>query len=385
MAVDVGRLRETWARVASHGDQVPSYFYGHLFLTHPEVRSMFPATMAMQRDRLVGALAQIVTSVDDLDTLVPFLRGLGSDHRRFAVVADHYPAVGGSLLATLEAFLGSEWTAEVAADWTEAYGLVAQVMVQAAAEAVGPASWAADIVGYERRTADVAVLHVRPERPVPYQPGQSLSVEFSAALPRLWRFYSPANAPREDGLIELHVRAVDGGLVSSALTYQARVGDQLRLGPPLGDRLLLSAAKPGVPLVLIGGGTGLAPLKALLDGLVRRGGSSEPVWLVHGVRYGPDHYDLTALSALADRNPWLSVAPVVSDDPLWRGPSGTAVDEVLRARPGLNAEVFVCGSPQMITGSVARLTDYGFATEQIHFEHWWAAAVRPPAAWEAGT
>lgn len=106
MAVDVGRLRETWARVAAHGDQVPSYFYGHLFLTHPEVRQMFPATMAMQRDRLVGALAQIVTSVDDLDALVPFLRGLGGDHRRFAVVADHYPAVGGSLLATLEAFLG---------------------------------------------------------------------------------------------------------------------------------------------------------------------------------------------------------------------------------------------------------------------------------------
>lgn len=385
MAVDVARLRETWARVAGHGDQVPSYFYGHLFLSHPEVRPMFPATMAMQRDRLVGALAQIITSVDDLDTLVPFLRGLGSDHRRFAVVAEHYPAVGGSLLATLEAFLGAEWTPQVEADWTEAYGLVAQVMTQAAAEATGPASWEADIIAYERRTADVAVIYLRPESPIGYLPGQSLSVEFPAALPRLWRFYSPANAPREDGLIELHVRALDGGLVSGALTYQARVGDRLRLGPPLGDRLLLETAKPGVPLVLIAGGTGLAPLKALVDSVIQRGGANEPVWLIHGVRYGSDLYDLPALSALADRNPWLSVAPVVSDDPLWRGPAGNAVDEALRAGPARHAEVFLCGSPDMTTASLSRLAEYGYAPEQIHFEHWWAAGTRPPAAWEAGT
>lgn len=258
-------------------------------------------------------------------------------------------------------------------------------MTQAAAEAVGPASWEAEIVGYERRTADVAVIYARPDQPLPYQPGQSLSVEFPAALPRLWRFYSPANAPREDGVIELHVRALDGGLVSGALTYQARVGDRLRLGPPMGDRLVLDCAKPGVPLVLIGGGTGLAPLKALVDALVRRGGSAVPVWLVHGVRYGPDLYDMPALSALADRNPWLSVAPVVSDDPLWRGPTGNAVDEVLRAQPAVNAEIFVCGSPEMITASLSRLTEHGFAAEQVHFEHWWAAGTRPPAAWEAGT
>jgi len=140
-----------------------------------------------------------------------------------------------------------------------------------------------------------------------------------------------------------------------------------------------------VPLVLIAGGTGLAPLKALVDALIRRGGQAEPVWLVHGVRYGPDLYDMTALSALADGNPWLSVAPVVSDDPLWRGPAGNAVDEVLRARPALNAEVFVCGSPEMITASLSRLTEYGYAAEQVHYEHWWAAAGRSSAVWEAGT
>ena len=52
--------------------------------------------------------------------------------------------------------------------------------------------------------------------------------------PRLWRYYSPANAAREDHLIEFHVRAVDGGWVSSAPVHSSGVGDVLLLGPAVG-------------------------------------------------------------------------------------------------------------------------------------------------------
>ena len=67
--------------------------------------------MANQRDKLVGALGRVVSNVDDLDSVVPVLQQLGRDHRRFAVVRDHYPAVGQALLATLEHFSGTDWTA----------------------------------------------------------------------------------------------------------------------------------------------------------------------------------------------------------------------------------------------------------------------------------
>ena len=56
------------------------------------------------------ALGQVVSGVDDLDSVVPVLQQLGRDHRKFAVVRDHYPAVGQALLATLEHFSGSDWT-----------------------------------------------------------------------------------------------------------------------------------------------------------------------------------------------------------------------------------------------------------------------------------
>lgn len=158
--------------VAGHGDQVPLYFYSTLFLAHPETRQMFPTNMAGQRDRLVTALGHIVSNVDQVDRLVGFLQDLGADHRKFAVRAEHYPAVGEALVATLQHFLAEQWTDELAADWTAAYGLVAQVMIEAAqaAEAVNPPWWVAEIVAHERRAFDVAVLTVRPQYLLPFTP-----------------------------------------------------------------------------------------------------------------------------------------------------------------------------------------------------------------------
>ena len=139
--------------------------------------------MAHQRDRLFSALGDVVARVDDLDALVPILRQLGRDHRKFGTLAAHYPAVGASLLATLEHF-DDEWTPELAKSWSEAYDVVATVMIQAAEEAAEePAWWEADVVGHERRTIDVAVLQVRPQARFDYLPGQSVSLETGAAAP----------------------------------------------------------------------------------------------------------------------------------------------------------------------------------------------------------
>ena len=77
------------------------------------------------------------------------------------------------------------------------------------------------------------VLSVRPEPRLEYPPGQSVAIEHPAR-PRLWRYYSMANAPRPDGLMEFHIRLVDGGAVSMALTSEQIEGSPLRLGPPVG-------------------------------------------------------------------------------------------------------------------------------------------------------
>ena len=95
--MDAVALQRSWDRVTKHGHAVPLFFYSHLFVCHPEVRSMFPLSMSGQRDKFVSALGRIVSHADQMDADAAFLQHLGRDHRKYAVVAEHYDAVGASL------------------------------------------------------------------------------------------------------------------------------------------------------------------------------------------------------------------------------------------------------------------------------------------------
>jgi NAD(P)H-flavin reductase/hemoglobin-like flavoprotein len=364
--VDELRLKESFARVAAYGDEVPLFFYSHLFLSHPELRGMFPVSMAAQRDRLLNALGQIVADVSNHEALVPFLKGLGRDHRKFGTLAEHYPAVGASLLATLAHFNGMAWTEDLARDWTEAYTVIAQVMTGAAAEDEGrnPPWWGATVVEHERRTVDVAVLRVAPDAPLGYVPGQSVAVE-SEARPRLWRFYSMANAPRHDGTIDFHVRIIDGGPVSSALARNATAGARLRLGAPVGTLRLDTASRRDV--VLAAGSTGLAPLKAMIEQAV---GLAEPprMHLVFGARTADGLYDLADLEKMAAQWPWLTVTPTVSAEPEYRGETGTVAEVISRRVPLTEHDAYVCGSSAMVRATVSRLRSLGLPQNHIYVE-----------------
>ncbi|CCG03743.1 globin domain-containing protein [Blastococcus saxobsidens] len=362
--MDIPAMRANFAKAAATGDEAPLYFYSHLFLSHPETRQMFPVSMAHQRDRFFAALGDVVTRVDDLDALVPILRQLGRDHLKFGVLPAHYPAAGGSLLATLEHF-DPEWTPELAKSWAEAYDVVATVMIQGAEEAAGqPAWWDADVVGHERRTLDVAVLRIRPRVRYDYLPGQSLSLE-TELRPRLWRYYSPANAPRPDGLIELHVKARDGGPVSSALVRSVGVGDVLRLGPPMGD--LTVGEDSDRDLLLVAGGMGLAPLKAMVDQVARQG-PLRRVDLFAGFRTEDQIYDRADLEQLAREHPWLSVTFAVSDGAASSLVHGEVGDVVRRAGPWSSREVRVAGPEPMVTATVAGLREDGVPERRMSSE-----------------
>lgn len=364
--------------MAAHGDQVPLYFYSALFLSHPQLRQMFPTNMAGQRDRLVTALGHIVSHVDQVDRLTGFLRDLGADHRKFAVRPEHYPQVGEALIATLRHFLADQWTEELARDWTGAYALVSQVMIEAAqaAEQVNPPWWVTEIIGHERRGFDVAVLTLRPQYLLPFTPGQSVGVSHPAV--RAWRYYSPANAPRPDGTLELHVRAAPGGAVSSRLVYGCAVGDQLHLAAPVGDRLTLRPAG-GADLLMLASGTGWAPVKALLEQVAAEG-TGRRVDLYVGARSHPEFYDRDTIDKFAAGYPWLTVTYVVGMDPRRPGEFVQPAQRAVADGDWRSRHVYVCGSDEMVSHSVRILSEAGYHSGQVHHEgpgrHWYGPAWR---------
>ncbi|SFR69308.1 NAD(P)H-flavin reductase [Agromyces sp. CF514] len=385
--MDTAALKHTWSLAETLGDEVPLFFYSHLFYTHPELRAMFPVAMATQRDRLVGALGRIVSNVDQLDEVTAFIQQLGRDHRRFEVIAEHYDAVGLSLLTTLKHFLGELWTPELAADWAAAYGVIATAMVQAAEESElsSPPAWEGHVIGVERRSMDIAVVHVRPEPELVFEPGQSFAVE-TPYTPRMWRYFSPANAPRADGTIEFHVQLVPGGQVSSAVVRRLKVGDVLRLGSAVGQELTLDEADRGRDLVMIAGGTGLAPLRAHLERIDlqwQATGSAPRVHLFHGARVPWNLYEHRLMQSLSGR-PWFDYTPVVSDDPSYPGRKGLVGDAVTELGVSPGALAIVCGSASMVRHAAAALRDLGVPAPDIRFERFAnleegqsAAAVQP--------
>jgi NAD(P)H-flavin reductase/hemoglobin-like flavoprotein len=365
--LDVAGLRESFGRVAIHGDEVPLYFYSDLFLKHPEVRDMFPISMQAQRVHLVDALVKIVSQVDGVQELTAFLRGLGRDHRKFGVVTEHYEAVGSSLLATLEHFSGPAWTPELAADWNAAYEFIASIMTSAASEDEQrfPPWWRGTVVAHEQRAFNVSVLSVRPEPHLDYLPGQSVAIE-TPIRPKLWRYYSIANAPRPDGLLEFHVRLIDGGAVSMALTSDAIVGTELKLGPAVGA-LTLSQPVSGRKLLLVAGSTGLAPLKAILEQVASLP-QPPKLQLFFGARNSHGLYDLDSLEKMAAQHPWLTVTAAVSADSRFAGETGSLPDVVARRGDWSEYEAYLAGPTEMVREAVARLIATGMARDQIHIE-----------------
>ncbi len=326
-AMGVRLIRESYAQVAPRAEEATRFFYAMLFAIAPATRELFAANMEVQRSRFWRALVHIVQNVDRPDELVPFLDQLGRDHRKFGVLAQHYDAMGTALVTALKQYAGPTWTPQVEKAWRDAYGLIARTMQEAAGAEPDPAWWTARVIDHQRLTWDLAVVRVTPDEPVPYLAGQYVSVEVPQR-PRLWRYLSPANAPRPDGSIEFHVRAVPDGAVSRSIVGHTQVGDTWRIGAPMG--VMTVDRESGRDVVMVAGGTGTAPMRALLEDL-SRWGENPQVTIFTGGRTRSDLHDLDTLTAIAATNPWLTVVPVIESSPRMIGMEhGTLADVVTR-------------------------------------------------------
>ena len=358
-------IRESYAVVEPHSDEVAKFFYGTLFSIAPHTRELFAANMEVQRSRLLRALVHVIQMVDKPDELLPFLQQLGRDHRKFGVVTQHYEAVGTALLAAIKRYAGDSWTDQVERAWAEAYTVMASAMTEAAAADDGPAWYTGQVLHHERLSWDLAVVRVQTDHPVPYLPGQYVSVE-APQRPRMWRYLSPANAPSDDGVMEFHVRSVEGGWVSRALVGHAQPGDQWRIGSPMGRLTVDRENSPDV--LMIAGGTGVTPLRAIIDDLAQYG-ENPRVQLFYGGRTRDDLYDLENLRRIAMHNPWLTITAVLENDPDVDGVEhGTIADVVSRYGAWEDWDVLVSGSPAMIRATVSKMLVAGTALDRIRYD-----------------
>ncbi|MER6089102.1 globin domain-containing protein [Streptomyces bluensis] len=358
---DAVLIRHTMAEITPVADKVTSYFYALLFVRHPELRPLFPPAMDTQRDRLLKALLIAAEHIDNAPVLADYLQNLGRGHRKYGTRPEHYPAVGECLIGALSRFAGAIWDERTEAAWVRAYTTISQVMIDAAAEDElrSPPWWMAEVVSHELRTPDVAVITLRPDQPYPFLAGQYTSLE-TPWWPRIWRHYSFASAPRSDGLLSFHVKAIPAGWVSSALVHRARPGDVVRLGPPAGSMTVDHTTDNG--LLCVGGGTGIAPIKALVEDVAEHG-ERRPVEVFYGARADHDLYDIDTLLRMKQSHSWLEVRTVVDRHGLLQLP-----DAVREFGPWNEYDAYLSGPPGMIRSGVDTLRGIGIPWNRIRHD-----------------
>lgn len=161
------------------------------------------------------------------------------------------------------------------------------------------------------------------------------------------RSLSLANPPHDDGLLELHLRNY-GGPFSTHVFTQMKEKDILRLEGPLGTFYLREDSIK--PAVLVAGGTGFAPIKAIIEHAIHHK-LKRPLLLYRGARHATDLY-LDELPLAWQREHGITYVPVLSDagpEDAWTGRRGLVHEAVMANLPDLSGhEVYACGAPAMI-------------------------------------
>ncbi|GAA5045243.1 FAD-binding oxidoreductase [Nocardia callitridis] len=356
--------------------------YSILFTEYPALRDFFPAAMDAQRDRFVKAIGFTLDRLEQPGELLPFLAQLGRDHRKYGVLPEHYVAMCSSIKTAMRLSADTEiWTDEVDRAWDEGLKMISDTMVGAAEKETTPPVWGGTVLESRAVLRNLRVVRLRLDQPMRYAAGQYVSVQVPAR-PRMWRYLSPAIPANAEGEIEFHVRAVSGGWVSPAIIDHTAVGDQWQLGAPLGG--LGVPRNPKRKLLMIGCGTGIAPLRAQLMTMAQRRANPH-VHLFVGGKHPCDLYDMDALSELAVANPWLSVTPVTEQDEnpwwyteskpqenIWPGiaPRRTGAIAKVVAKTGTWADhdVQIVGSPSMVQTTKFRLMASGTQAKNIRHD-----------------
>ena len=236
----------------------------------------------------------------------------------------------------------------------------------------------AEVVKKESLGRDVVRLQLAPRKAFPFRAGQFVNITRPDGLTRS---YSVASI-ESDGVVELHVRVIFGGRMSTWVRDSLSVGHELSMRGPTGDCLYVDG-RPDSPLLLIGTGTGLAPLVGIArDAIARKHRGS--ITLVHGGRAPEDLYLDVELRGLAKKHPNFRYLPTLSQSELVPGTLSGRVDKVVadQFKSLTGFRVFLCGSPPMVKDARALAYKLGASLDDIHADAFIAAPPPKPSSRE---
>jgi len=232
------------------------------------------------------------------------------------------------------------------------------------------ASFQAAISDVRQLSASTIALSIKGESlsGLAFLPGQYVNLSVPGSDQS--RAYSFSSL-QKDGEVSFLIRNVPGGLMSSFLTSLAKAGDSMSLAGPLGSFYLRPIQRP---LLLLAGGTGLAPFTAMLEKIAEQG-SEHPLHLIYGVTNDFDLVELDRLQALAARIPNFTFSACVANPDSQYPQKGYVTQHIAPQHlNGGDVDVYLCGPPPMVEAVSQYIREQGITPANFYFEKFAAAA-----------
>lgn len=219
-------------------------------------------------------------------------------------------------------------------------------------------------------THDIRQLDVKLDLPMPFNAGQFADLTLPGTA--VTRAYSMANPPSETGTLSFIIKIYPQGAFSEQLENRLKVGDPIALEGPFGTSFR-NKNHTG-PTLLVGGGSGMAPLWSILNDLVQSG-ERQPVRLYYGARTQRDLLYLEEIAALGSKLADFAFIPALSaqapgDE--WTGATGFIHEVVARdyASSGrnVNLQAYACGPPPMVDALLPVFQKIGIDADNIHLD-----------------
>ena len=201
----------------------------------------------------------------------------------------------------------------------------------------------------------IRVLHLKSETDFSWRAGQYVKVTFGNHAPRP---YSIANAP--DDHIEIHIKDSGAGGASTYAVKMLKPGQSVRMGEAMGESFYDTQRDMARPLLLIGGGLGVAPLKAIIEEALLRAKTAQPVYLYWGARHAADLYIADYFHGLAHAHENFHFVPVIGG---MVGESAAAGFDSLKG-----FSIFIAGPEAMTGATIPLLLQKDAEKAHIHYD-----------------
>ncbi len=368
-----------------HGLTITKVFYQDLFDTYPHLRNTFNAgnqANGAQQQSLASAVFAYAANIDNAAALAPVISRIVHKHVSLGITAAYYPIVGHHLLKAIKTVLGDAATPELIAAWAEAYGLLAQALIDEENKLYAEAGI---IPGALFNMRVIAVSHeselVKSFTMVPmdgsalpkFKPGQYVSV--AVQLPngmRQLRQYSLSDAPDRQHLRISVKREIAGaetpaGAVSNWLHDNVEVGGLLQVSKPFGD--FQPETEGDEPIVLLSAGIGITPMISVLNRIADVSPERRVIF-AHASRRQDHHPHQADLEKAKQKMPNLQSVTFYEEN-------ANAHPEVLSGRMQFRqlpqwdvdkANIYMCGPLPFMQAQWADLLAHGVPQQRLHRE-----------------